>query len=131
MAASYAMYQEQILEHYKKPRHRGPLEGATHEARESNPLCGDDLTLRLRVDGSGRIAEARFEGQGCAISLASADMLAERIVGKGVGEAEAVAPRDVQAMLGIPLSAVREKCAVLGLDVLRQALRRKAPGSGT
>src|SRR3989449_6746016 len=75
MSISYDMYQEQILDHYKHPRNKGPLAGATKNARDSNPLCGDEVVLHVKVDGSDRIVEVKFEGQGCAISQASASML--------------------------------------------------------
>lgn len=122
MVASYEMYQEQILDHYKRPRNKGVLEGASHHAKDSNPLCGDEITLYLRVDGSDRIAEVRFSGQGCAISQASASMLTEALKGGTVDGAKALGRDDIMKRLGIPLSAVRMKCALLSLHVLRRAL---------
>jgi len=76
MASAYEMYQEKILDHYKHPRNKGELEGASHRGKESNPLCGDEISIGLVVDGADRIADVRFTGQGCAISLASAVILA-------------------------------------------------------
>src|SRR3972149_1814024 len=102
MASVYDMYQEQILDHYKRPRNKGVLEPASHHAKESNPLCGDEISLYL-------VADVRFDGQGCAISQASASMLTVTLKGKAVREAKALDKEAVLAALGIPLSAVRTK----------------------
>lgn len=130
MGASYEIYQDQILDHYKHPRNKGNLERATHQARESNPLCGDDITLLLQVEGSDRIKDIRFEGAGCAISQASASMLTERLKGKTLEEARSLGKEEILRMLGIPLSAVRMKCALLALQVLHEAIGGTAQGSG-
>jgi len=122
MAATYEIYQEKILDHYKRPRNKGVLEAASHQAKDSNPLCGDEVTLYLRVDGADRIADVRFSGQGCAISQASASMLTEHLKGIGIEEAKGLGREEVLRRLGIPLSAVRTKCALLSLHVLRRAL---------
>ncbi len=122
MASSYEMYQEQILDHYKNPRNKGILEPADLQAKESNPLCGDEISISLRIDGSDRIADVRFDGQGCAISQASASMLTVALKGKTVQEAAAMNREDLLRQLGIPLSAVRMKCALLSLQVLHRAL---------
>ena len=89
MASGPGPYQAQILDHYKHPHNRGTLDPATHAARESNPLCGDEISLTLRVDGSDRIEEVRFDGEGCAISMASASLLADGVKGKTLAEAGA------------------------------------------
>lgn len=125
MSASYELYQEQILDHYKKPRNKGPLPDATHTARDSNPLCGDEVVLHLRVDGSDRIADVSFEGQGCAISQASASMLTTLVKGRPLPEAQRLDREAILKTLGIPLSAVRLKCALLSLHVLKLALGQK------
>jgi len=122
MAAS-DLYQEHILDHYKHPRNKGPLPGASLNAKDSNPLCGDEVVLHLKVDGSQRISEVRFEGQGCAISQASASMLTTIVKGVTIPEAEALERDAILKELGIPLSAVRLKCALLSLHVLKLALR--------
>ena len=83
------LYQEVILDHNKHPRNFGQIEAADHCARGDNPLCGDQLTLYLRMDGD-RVAEVRFEGQGCAISTASASILTEVVLGKTLEEVEAL-----------------------------------------
>lgn len=122
MSVSYEMYQEQILDHYKHPRNKGPLPDATKNARDTNPLCGDEVVLHLKVDGSDRIADVRFEGQGCAISQASASLLTTIVRGLSVSDAEALDRDAILKKLGIPLSAVRLKCALLSLHVLKVAL---------
>jgi nitrogen fixation NifU-like protein len=126
MPAAGEMYQEQILDHYKHPRNKGPLPGASFQAKDSNPLCGDEVTLRLKVDASERITEVKFEGRGCAISQASASMLTTIVKGKTVPDAEAIDREAILKVLGIPLSAVRLKCALLPLAVLKLALGKKA-----
>jgi nitrogen fixation protein NifU and related proteins len=126
MAVSYEMYQEQILDHYKHPRNKGSLPGATKNARDTNPLCGDEVVLHLKVDGSERIADVRFEGQGCAISQASASMLTTIVKGMSLGDAASLDRDAILTKLGIPLSAVRLKCALLSLHVLKSALGPKA-----
>ncbi len=130
MGAGPGPYQAQILEHYKHPHNRGLLEPATHRARESNPLCGDDITLTLRVDGSNRIEEARFDGEGCAISMASASLLTDAVKGKSLDEAAALERPAVLQSLGVPLSAVREQCALLPLRALKSAVSRGAAAQG-
>jgi len=126
MSAAGELYQEQILDHYKRPRNKGPLPGATLQARDTNPLCGDEVTLRLRVDASQRISDVRFEGRGCAISQASASMLTTIVKGKSRADAEALDRESILKALGIPLSVVRLKCALLPLNVLKLALETKA-----
>lgn len=131
MASAAGPYQAQILDHYKHPHNRGLLEPATHHGRESNPLCGDDITLSLRVDGSNRIEEVRFDGEGCAISMASASLLTDTIKGKTVDDAAALDKTAVLSNLGVPLSAVREQCALLPLKALKKALVQGATAQGT
>lgn len=139
------LYQEVILDHNRRPRNFGPLEAPTASADGRNPLCGDEMTVRLRVE-DGRIVEARFEGQGCAISKASASMMTEAVTGKPVDEARALFKKfqdlvtgkseedDAEERLGklAVFSGVREfparvKCAVLAWHTLKAALDR--PGA--
>jgi len=128
---AYDMYQEVILQHYRAPRNFGPLEGADRSGTEFNPLCGDHITLRLKVDpASHKIAAVRFEGEGCAISVASASMLTEKVAGMTLEQADALSRDDVLNALGIPLSPVRVKCALTGYSALGKALHPDA-ASGT
>lgn len=130
MVAAAGPYQAQILEHYKRPHNRGLLEPATHRGRESNPLCGDDITLSLRADEAGRIVEVRFDGEGCAISVASASLLTDTVKGKTLHEAAAVDRAAIFQNLGVSLSTVREQCALLPLRALQKALAHAAPAQG-
>ena len=123
-------YQAQILDHYKRPHNRGTLDPSTHRALESNPLCGDEILLTLRVDGEERIRDARFDGEGCAISLASASLLTDDLKGKSVAEAVAIDRAAVLKSLGVQLSAVREQCALLPLKALQSALAPRVPAQG-
>jgi len=122
---AYEMYQEQILDHYKHPRNRGEMPDADLHARDYNPLCGDDLTIYLKTDERGTITDVKFTGQGCAISQSSASMLTMMLKGKNISEAKGIDPDRIVKMLGIPLSAVRLKCALLSLQVLKKALFSK------
>lgn len=125
---AWDMYQEVILQHYRSPRNFGPLEGANREGEESNPLCGDRITLRLKVDPTtDRIDEVRFQGDGCAISVASTSMLTEKIAGLTLAEAGRLSRDDVLGQLGIPLSPVRIKCALTGYAALGRALHPGVP----
>jgi nitrogen fixation NifU-like protein len=119
----YDMYQEVILQHYRTPKNFGPLPDANREGQESNPLCGDHITVRLKVDpAANKISEIRFEGDGCAISVASASMLTEKIAGLTLEQAGKVTRDDVLQLLGIPLSPARIKCALTGYAALGRAL---------
>jgi nitrogen fixation NifU-like protein len=124
----YDMYQEVILQHYRSPKNFGPLPDANRVGEESNPLCGDHITLRLKVDPSSQKIEAvRFEGDGCAISMASASMLTEKVAGLSVEQAGRLTRDDVMGMLGIPLSPARIKCALTGFAALGRALHPGTP----
>jgi len=115
------LYRDFILEHYKRPRNFGELPQHDHDAREVNPLCGDELGVQITV-ADGRIADLRFQGQGCAISQAAASIASEELIGmevERIGELDASWMLD---LLGIPVSATRRKCALLSLKVVRSAL---------
>jgi nitrogen fixation NifU-like protein len=115
-------YRENILDHYKNPRYKGALESSDYHFEDENPLCGDFLHIELAVDDEGIIKEAKFQGQGCAISMASADMLMEAIIGKPLEEIKKLTKQDILDMLGIELSPVRLKCALLSLKVTKAAV---------
>lgn len=118
----YDMYRENILDHGMNPRNRGVLDPADIDYEASNPLCGDRLRLTLRLDDQRRIVAIGWDGEGCAISQASASMLGEAILGKTVEEVRAIDKQFIFDMLGIPLSMNRVKCALLSLKVLTVAL---------
>jgi nitrogen fixation NifU-like protein len=113
------LYRELILEHYKNPGHRGKLDPHDISFADNNPLCGDHIQIDLRLDPEGRVADARFDGHGCAISQASADLLVESVIGKSVDEIKALGKQHILDMLGIELGPVRLKCALLSLKVLK------------
>ncbi len=113
------LYREAIIEHYKNPSYRGHLDPHDFSFADSNPLCGDHIQIDLRVDKDNKVTDARFEGHGCAISQASADLLLESIIGKSVEDVKQMGKQDILDMLGIDLGPVRLKCALLSLKVLK------------
>lgn len=144
------LYRELILDHAKAPRHFGKLEGATHMAEGINPLCGDKLRIYFSIDADNRISDARFEGSGCAISVASASLLTETVIGLDTERALQFFAAMVKRLSGQParesdsdviddidlgklraLEGVRDypsrvKCATLAWHALKSALRREA-----
>ena len=113
------LYRELIIERYKSPHYRGLLDPHDISFEDENPLCGDHIRIDLRVDEAGRVTEASFDGHGCAISQASADLLIESIQGKQLDEIKQIDKEDILDMLGIELGPVRLKCALLSLKVLK------------
>jgi nitrogen fixation protein NifU and related proteins len=143
-----SLYQQLILEHYRSPRNKSELPDNTVEIRMNNPVCGDEVKLQLRVE-DGRIAEAKFTGQGCSISQASISMmtvllqdatveaayaLARRFTELMHGDEEAAGDRslgDLRALAGVSKFPVRIKCALLGFDALQEALARQSAQAAT
>ncbi|MCC6382072.1 MAG: SUF system NifU family Fe-S cluster assembly protein [Dehalococcoidia bacterium] len=133
------LYREVILDHARRPRNKGVLEGANCHAEGMNPVCGDEVALDLLVE-EGRIAGIRFRGQGCSISVASVSLLTERLEGRPVAEAEQVMAAfkamltegaqpgrelgDLEALQGVAKFPVRVKCALLCWNVLREGLQQ-------
>jgi len=128
------LYSDVIRDRWRRPRHRGELPGATAVAEDVNPLCGDRVRLMLRVEPEGRIAEARFLGDSCAICTASADVLADLVSGRSRSEAMALEVADVLAVLQAEIRPTRMRCVTLPISVLAQALgderSRVVPASG-
>lgn len=121
---AFTMYQAQVLDHAKHPRHWGVIEPADARAHVANPLCGDELDVTVQLDGD-RLSAIGFDGQGCAISKAAASMLAEASQGKSVEELETLKLEDVIKLLGVPVNSARIRCASLGLEALQQALHAR------
>jgi nitrogen fixation NifU-like protein len=119
------LYREVILDHYKNPRGHGVLEDADAHAEGQNPLCGDEVTISVRFGDDGdTIDDIGFEGRGCAISQAATSMLMEMVKGRRASEVAVLPKEELLEEVGIPLTPVRLKCAILGLGVLKVALHR-------
>jgi nitrogen fixation NifU-like protein len=118
------LYRELILDHYKSPRNHGLLDPADAHAEGQNPLCGDEITVTVRLGEDDRIEEVGFDGRGCAISQAATSMLTDLVKGKTALEVAEMPRDELLDELGIPLTPVRLKCAILGLGVLKLALHK-------
>jgi nitrogen fixation NifU-like protein len=137
-----SLFQELILQHYKRPRNRGALPDANRSVHMNNPTCGDEVRLQLRIEGD-RILDIRFEGDGCSISQSSISMMTQLLKGKSRAEAEDIAARftammhgdpgaaadrelgDLRALAGVARFPVRVKCALLGWNALAEALAER------
>jgi nitrogen fixation NifU-like protein len=136
-----SLYQQLILEHYRKPRNKGELPEKTVEVHMANPVCGDEIRLQLQIE-NGQIVEARHVGQGCSISQAAVSMMTQLVKGRELAEAEGIAHRftemmhgdeeagkdramgDLRALQGVSKFPVRIKCALLAFDALQEALKQ-------
>ena len=107
-----ALYQEIILDHYRRPRNKGTLENADASAEMKNPLCGDEITLQVSFNGTG-VDDLRFSGRGCSISQASASMMTQLVKGKGADEIAALRTRFREMMLGDASAGTDEKLGSL------------------
>ena len=123
------LYREVILDHYKNPRGHGLLDDADAQAEGQNPLCGDEVSIYVAFAGDGdTIDEVKFSGRGCAISQAATSMLTELVQGRSAQEVASLPRDELLDEIGIPLTPVRLKCALLGLSTLKLALH-KAKGT--
>ncbi len=116
------IYQEHILDHYEDPYHRGHCPHVTHSHEEENPLCGDVVSVELRLDGDDRIAEAWFDGDGCCISQAAASMLMQEIEGKSREELRQFRADDMLRLFRAKLTPNRQKCCLLPWRVVQSAI---------
>ena len=140
------IYKEVILVHYKSPRNKRELPGAELTCTQNNPLCGDEITVFAHVE-DGKVLEVTFQGAGCSISQSSASMMTEAVAGRTVNDARDLAARfrgmmagevepdedtfgDLVALKGVVKYPIRIKCAVLGWDVLQEALDGVGEASG-
>ncbi len=119
------LYREVILDHYKNPRGHGVIEDADAQAEGLNPLCGDEVAIYVAFGEDGEtIDEVKFSGRGCAISQAATSMLMEMVEGRTATEIGELSKDELLEEIGIPLTPIRLKCALLGLGVLKVALHR-------
>jgi nitrogen fixation protein NifU and related proteins len=119
------LYREVILDHYKNPRGHGVIEEADAAAEGMNPLCGDEVAIYVAFGEDGEtIDEVKFSGRGCAISQAATSMLMEMVQGRTANEVGELSKDELLEEIGIPLTPIRLKCALLGLGVLKVALHR-------
>jgi nitrogen fixation protein NifU and related proteins len=115
------LYREEILDHYKHPHHFGHLAEPTLVHHDTNPFCGDEITLELKIEDD-RVVDAAFSGKGCAISRASASLMTDEILGKSLEELRTWSKQDILDLLGIEIGPVRLKCALLPLKALKTAV---------
>jgi nitrogen fixation NifU-like protein len=121
------LYRDFILEHYRNPHNKGLLEPHDLHFADSNPTCGDELSMTIVLsDGKTRIVDIAFEGQGCVVSQASASILTDELRGMTVDEAREIDPGAILEGLGVPITPARLKCALLSYKVLQGAVRGSA-----
>lgn len=116
------MYMEEILDHYKKPHNKGALDKAEIKLFDSNPLCGDEQEIFIKLDKQNKVEHVGFTGKGCAISIAATSMLTDELKGKSLHEVMALPNEFVFDLLGVQISAMRVKCALLGLKTSQKAI---------
>ncbi len=112
------LYRENILDHYKNPRNYGEIENPDISYFDTNPLCGDELQMQIKVK-DGKADDVKFKGKGCSISLASASMLTEMILGQDMEEVKKIGKKEILDAVGLQLGPSRIKCALLSLKVLK------------
>lgn len=118
----FDLYQQQILDRYKNPHHKGHIETFTHQADGANYVCGDEIHWEISLDEQGSVTGLKHDTRACAICTASADLLADQFLNQPAQKIPATTAEAVTELLGIPLSPTRLKCALLPLETLKQAL---------
>lgn len=116
------MYIEEILDLYKNPHNYGKIENPTLTIKQANPLCGDEITLYLEIKGN-KIFDVKFLGKGCAISIAGASLITDKIKGMTINEVKELSKEDLLDLLAIPISPARIKCALLSLEAVKGAIK--------
>ena len=117
------LYRDFILEHYREPHNRGVLDPHDLQFADSNPTCGDEMSMTLRLDeAKERVTDVAFDGRGCAISQASASILTDELRGLSLADLRAIDPKEVVGNLGVPIGPARLKCALLSYKVLQGAV---------
>lgn len=119
-----SMYKEQILDLYKNPNNFGDLPNFTHEYHEFNPLCGDEIIVQLIIK-ENKVKDIKFQGHGCAISIASASLLTDKIKNKPIKEIQKLNFEDIKKLLGIDITYQRIKCATLALEAVKRTTSKK------
>lgn len=117
-----SIYRDQIIDYYKFPRNKKQIPDATMVYGDKNPLCGDEVTFYIKLGEDNTVTDVGFQGVGCAISQASSSLLTEVIIGMSIDEIKQLTNDDIKEMLGIPLTPVRLKCAILSLKVVEGAV---------
>ncbi|MCL5440899.1 MAG: SUF system NifU family Fe-S cluster assembly protein [Candidatus Marsarchaeota archaeon] len=120
------LYAEEIIAHYEHPHNRGKIDLPNLSTREYNPVCGDDITVYILLE-KGRIIEIKFEGDGCAISMASASMVTDYVKGKTVKDVENMDAKTIIGLIGVDPGPARLKCAILPLKAIKNALKKLPP----
>lgn len=119
----HSLYQQQIMDHYHFPRHKGTLTGAhCVQSSRAHPSCGDQVSMSVCLE-AGAIKDAKFDGIGCVVSLAVADMLLATVIGRSVAQAQKISLNELKKMVGIEVGPTRLQCVLLSLDVLNDILR--------
>ena len=121
---SLSMYKEQILELYKNPNNFGELNNFTHEYHEFNQICGDEIIVQLIIENE-KVKDVKFNGAGCAISIASASLITDYVKNKDIKEISKLNIEDIKKLLGIEISPGRVKCATLCLEAIKRALNKE------
>lgn len=116
------LYQQEILEHYRHPQNFGRLKKPTLQSKKINELCGDEITIQLRLNKKEKIVGVRFQGSGCALSIASASLFTESLKGKTLAQIKKIKPKQVLKSLGVRIGPARKKCVLLPYDALQKAL---------
>ncbi|HVC57977.1 MAG TPA: SUF system NifU family Fe-S cluster assembly protein [Candidatus Acidoferrales bacterium] len=115
------LYAEEIISHYEHPHNKGKMENASVSLHRDNPTCGDEMTIYLNVGADGKVTDVKFEGTGCAISMASASMMTDFVKGKSLADVEKLGVKELIELLGIDPGPARLKCATLSLRAVKEA----------
>lgn len=122
------IYREQLMEHYKNPKNRGRIEDAQVEVTENNPMCGDVISMQLKVSDDGMIENVVFDGSACAVTIAASSVLTDALKGKSLDKAKKMSKEELIDLLGVELTTSRVKCASLPLEALHTLIRNYESG---
>ena len=117
------MYREIILDHYQHPRNFGEIKGSDAQAEKNNTLCGDKISISLKLGAAGRVDDIKFNGAGCSVSRAGGSILTELVKGKKLGDLEKYTDQQFIKDMGVPIMPARKRCALLALETFRKALK--------